>query len=1057
MTTNVFISYSSKDRKQIDDCLTALKTLDPPEAFRVFIDEDIDKGEDWEKRIREALKTADIAVLFVSNNFLASKYVKTVELPRLFARYDAETVDIIPVFLSPSGADRVKILYEDAQGKQQTKLISAVQGVGRPKKGATLMDLPAPKRLHECNTLAEAIQKRLNEHPPQGSTPSEVSPTEKSLPSPNRAAVVRGRRIIGNPEWISLHQFKDRERAIQSLVAFLVAKNVRVISVAGRGGMGKTALVWRVLAEESRVGQDSCALNSDILYVNAGTQTDLIARIYTGVVELLTTSTVERDKAIATKLSTFWADGKCTLQEKVEYLVEQMQDKNRSVGSIIVVLDSLECHLDDHGSITTAELRLLIERCLAQPSRILLVITSRRDVKVTRPHLVGRIALHGGLPDFDAVELLRVLDQAGVGLASADESRLRKVAHWTGGIPRALEIVYGMLFNRTAGGLQQLLKRWPAFQDEAVVGWLVAEGYGSMDRNCRRVMDVLAVFGRPVDRDGVAYVIKPWITGYELDACLTKLASSYFARTSAESGKYWLHDLDREYALAHIERSPIEGNGGYDLHGLDLRAAGFYRSERKPKNDRKTIEDLNPQVYEVAHRLRAGDYDEACRVLNSIDDSYLRLWGYYDDLVHWRKRLQGNLTDPRLRASNSANLGRVYCIQGRIDDSLVLLEKALVEAKEFGKSGLNEAKAEECRYLDYLATAYLDKARFEEAIKRYQQAIDLAQQTRQYRTQSICLGRMAVAYRSIGRVTEGIELQEKALQLAREHGYRDREGVELGGLGTSYREFGEFGRALDYYNLALTVAREPEVGERRREGIWLGFISIIYRFLGELDKVKWYSEKASGISDALGDIRHRNIWMGNLAMSYCIERDYQRAVDLQEKALETARWLRDPRSLSYVLTGLGRAMLATGKIEQAQSRFTEALDHNVPEVRHIAALGLAITLLRMQLAKEAEAAFQNTIDFCESMLKVEPRLFEQRYTLATALVGCAVCQAGWEGRATELEAACDSYQRALANCRARGVIRSTLLDLELMQQEGTANPLLCVGLLEGELRHGKSD
>ncbi len=62
MTGKVFISYSSKDRKRIGICLTALETLQSQGNVELFIDEKIEKGEGWDERIQAELETADIAV-----------------------------------------------------------------------------------------------------------------------------------------------------------------------------------------------------------------------------------------------------------------------------------------------------------------------------------------------------------------------------------------------------------------------------------------------------------------------------------------------------------------------------------------------------------------------------------------------------------------------------------------------------------------------------------------------------------------------------------------------------------------------------------------------------------------------------------------------------------------------------------------------------------------------------------------------------------------------------------------------------------------------------------
>jgi len=374
-----------------------------------------------------------------------------------------------------------------------------------------------------------------------------------------------------------------------------------------------------------------------ILYLSTRSTGLSLERIYTDVGRML-------GEPAAGKLAARWADRDTSLATKVEYLLETMRD-----GLYLILLDNLEDYLTEEGDIAEEGLRLFVDRCLIQPDGVRLVVTSREEVRLAASALRGarRILLCEGLAEDEAVTLLRDLDPQGtLGLHDAPEEDLRRAARLTQGIPRALEILAGILHRDPTASLPKLLSDEAAFGAE-VVEQLVDEGYRRLREDERRVMEALAIFDRPVDETAIVYLLHPWFPGLDVRACLYRLVSGYFVSVSRITGEYSLHPLDRDHVYRQLPED--EKAYAYNRRNLELRAADFYASIRKPESEWKTIDDLAPQLVEFEHRVRAGDYDGACWVLEPIDFDCLRLWGYYARLVELREKLLGRLTDPGLR------------------------------------------------------------------------------------------------------------------------------------------------------------------------------------------------------------------------------------------------------------------------------------------------------------------------------------------------------------------------------------------------------------------------
>jgi hypothetical protein len=83
VTKPVFISYSHEDAAWLEKFKLFLKPLEEQEMIRVWDDTQIRPGSDWLADIRKALESARVAVFLVTQNFLASPFIRNQELPAL--------------------------------------------------------------------------------------------------------------------------------------------------------------------------------------------------------------------------------------------------------------------------------------------------------------------------------------------------------------------------------------------------------------------------------------------------------------------------------------------------------------------------------------------------------------------------------------------------------------------------------------------------------------------------------------------------------------------------------------------------------------------------------------------------------------------------------------------------------------------------------------------------------------------------------------------------------------------------------------------------------------
>jgi internalin A len=98
-TVNLFYSYSHKDETLRNELDTQLKILHRLNLISSWYDRQIDPGDEWKKEIDKNLESADIILLLVSADFIASDYCYEKEMKRALERDDKGEAVVIPVII----------------------------------------------------------------------------------------------------------------------------------------------------------------------------------------------------------------------------------------------------------------------------------------------------------------------------------------------------------------------------------------------------------------------------------------------------------------------------------------------------------------------------------------------------------------------------------------------------------------------------------------------------------------------------------------------------------------------------------------------------------------------------------------------------------------------------------------------------------------------------------------------------------------------------------------------------------------------------------------------
>jgi tetratricopeptide (TPR) repeat protein len=734
-------------------------------------------------------------------------------------------------------------------------------------------------------------------------------------------APVRASRFVNPPPMTPPSWFAGRHVEMEVVAGYLADPGIVLISVTGRGGIGKTALVCRVL--------------NDIGPGVAG-----IVSLSTGGLHPLRYATMVSDllrllpPQVAQPLHLMHQDPRRKPREVMLALLEAFPAGER----VVLLLDGLESATDhETESLTEAALEEALATVLTAPVHGVKVIATSRVPPVTlstlEPGRQRRLSLDRGLDPEAAVAVLQALDDDGrLGLRAAPRALLDDLVRRTRGFPRALEAVKAILDGDHTLTPADLLDRTRQLPEDRVVQVLVGEAYALLDPPARQVMQALAVLPAPAPPVAVDFLLLPVNPNIDAAPILARLARRQYLQVG--DGQYALHPQDRDFVLSGLA----------EVASLRSRAADYYARVRTPRETWRSVDDLRPQLAEFELRCDVGDYDGAAAVLNDIDLDYLQAWGHYRMLTEMHSRVSGRIIDPALDAAHLGSFGTCHFSFGDFQRAIELHGRALEIDRRIGNRYGQAAD------LTNLGLCHTVVGNYDQAINLHGQALSIARDTGDRRSTAIALANLGRCRAGIGDLPDAIAALSDAVAITQETGDRRRLAYCLGHLGLCRLRLGEYEPAAALVNQALEIARELE--DRHGDATALGQLGRIRLAAGDAQQAAELFQKAEAVADSIGGRQPKADALAGLAQADLQLDDGPGAVAAATLALRLPPYPVDTPGIR-LLHGL--ACLRIDDVDQAGSAFRAALSEadtllgltprNVAasQVRALALSGLAVT------------------------------------------------------------------------------------------------------------------
>lgn len=887
---SIFISYSHRDEDYKDDLVVHLATLKRQGKIRAWQDRDIEAGAEWDAEIKQQLESAEIILLLITPQFIASDYCYDLEMQRAVQRHEEGTARVIPIIVKPC----------DWEGTPFSKL----QFVPKNAKPITKWDDQDDAFLNVVQSIRKAVES-LQAKKSSGATTNNL-PAVALTPSLLQFSTYNPTTFAG----------RDAETAH---LTNLLSRDCRILAVVGMTGIGKTALAERVVAHLRqtpetatrpyyRFSLDDSSLTPD--FSSSG------AALLRTLGEEPTLADQQDPTNLLAHLLNHLQSQPCRVQiDSLERLLRGNEQDGWSEFCDPLWLDLLQQFLS----------------ATASPSQLLLTsqdIPGDLDAVASRyPQFWHCEALQGLSPD----EQQTLFQKLGLPQDADSVNYLSRIGEFYDGHPLVLQVIADEICQPPFQG--NVARYWHHYEAEFAaaatpthtlgrsrlfrrrVRQRVEQSLHRLPDSARQMLCACAVFRRPVPAEfWYAMLADDPETAFDTlqDRHLVE-----FAPPLDDSAPLLVrqHNLIRSVAYDLLKADTIT------WETAERQAAHLWLTAYKATPNAPNLETVRGHLEAFDHYCEVNDWENAKLVFQSSHEKemlhwQLNTWSYFGEQI----KLCDKLIEKVSLELDMECLGGLSLANIRLGNS----EKAIFYAKKRKKIAEETGNKEVLsKSLSSIGLGYFSMGDFLNARKYHEESLLTAEKFQYPVAKMHALGNLGLVYHQQSNYLEAQRLFQEQLELSRELDANYEEVIALDHLGSVHYTLCEYQQAIDCFKESLELAHK--IGDRQGEGIALGRLGLAYDRLGQYKRAIDYHQQYLTIAQEIGDRQGEGNALVNMGATQLKLREYSESLTNNQAALEIFQEIGDRTSEAEALKNLAELHQALGEVEVARQYGQQAL------------------------------------------------------------------------------------------------------------------------------------